>query len=459
MKKLSLPLFAQNIAFKLLENSTEVYLVGGAVRDSLLEIPCKDYDFVTNLNPDQITEVFKDQDCNFVGKNFGVVIVNGVEIATFRKDLYGADRVRILGCDKVEFAKTINEDLSRRDFTVNSIAFKILQVENGDINHKIVDPFNGVQDIKDNLLKFVGNPDDRIKEDPLRMLRACRFASMFHLASTTQTALVRNAELINMVPKERIHLELLKMLNRKNSIKCIRTMELVGILQHVLPSLYKCRGIGQNKHHGETVFEHCLLTMDAIKKDKPMLKLAALLHDVGKPETKAFNEKTQDFSFLSHECTGADIIAIELKETMFSSEEIEYVTELIRKHMFFFNHITKDSAYRRLMSQLKAPVRDLLRLRIADRAGNLAKKGRPLVTMATKRTLRKIRKVEKDDNCIKMDDMEINGNDIMSILNVKPGPVIGIVKKYLFELILEKPELNNAEYLIGVVKSFVEACR
>ena len=111
------------------------------------------------------------------------------------------------------------------------------------------------------------------------------------------------------------------------------------------------------------------------------------------------------------------------------------------------------------MSQLKAPVRDLLRLRIADRAGNLAKKGRPLVTMATKRTLRKIRKVEKDDNCIKMDDMEINGNDIMSILNVKPGPVIGIVKKYLFELILEKPELNNAEYLIGVVKSFVEACR
>lgn len=431
---------------KLCQSGFEAYIAGGAVRDLLLGKNPNDYDIVTNAKPDEVVQIFQSEcKVDIIGKAFKVCIINGIEVATYRKDVYYGFHHR--NCD-ITFGKDVKEDMERRDLSINSM---VLCPISGDV----IDEFGGIRDLKNKVVRLTGDPVARIKEDPCRIIRACRFLCSIDGTFDPDTfqALKDHAGFIKQyVAMERVQLEIMKALKSKNASKFFYALHDIGVLQDIFPSLDQCYNHDGGPHHKENVFEHCMLVGDHITTKHPLLKLSGYLHDAGK--VHAYNK--EDRTFLRHEILGRNAIRKELKQLKFSYKDISYICSLIRLHMRDIGVNSTPKAIRRLIKKLKdhnLPITDWLRLKIADRHGNLNKPDFTLKDI--KRKMYKFDSVlySSQPSAFAITDLAINGNDVITILNVKSGPIIGKVLSSLFELVMDDPSLNTKDQLINIIET------
>ncbi len=313
------------IVFRLCLCGYEAYITGGAVRDLLMGKEPLNFDVVTNARPDEIAAVFSKEKVEEVGRSFNVTLVNGIEVASYRQ--VAPHRVRHQGCH-VSLLESLRQDLEQRDLTFNSMAFCPYT---GDL----IDPFGGKGDLAERLVRFVGDPRQRILEDPDRIVRACRFAAYLNGSFETQTfqALRDMAELTAKVAPERLRLEVKKALQIRQASRFFRDLQRIGILNRLFPSLAECVGQDGGRHHGEDVFEHCLLVGDAISSRCWLTRLAGYLHDVGKPASAVMDDQGRAVSFIGHESIGARLVERDLRALKFSSRETAFITNLVQVHM------------------------------------------------------------------------------------------------------------------------------
>jgi len=427
----------------------EAYIVGGCVRDFLRNVEPEDWDVATNAKPEEIQKIFPK---SFYSNKFFTVTVQTksenpklkeIEITTYRKEAKYTDKRHP---DEVRFAKTIEEDLSRRDFTINALALEIRDRGGTGEGQSLIDPFGGQKDLKNKIIRAVGNPDERFSEDALRMMRAVRFATTlgFEIEKKTAKAISKNPHWLKMISKERIRDEFLKIIMAERAAEGIELLRKLGLLKYVLPELEEGYKITQNKHHIYECYEHSLRSLDfAAKKNfNKFVRLAALFHDIGKPRTK--KGEGPDATFYSHEIVGAKMTAQILNRLKFPKKEIEKITKLVRYHLFYYNvDEVGESSIRRLVRQVGPEnMEELLQVRMADRIGSGCPKAEPYKL----RHLRYlIEKVSQDPISVKM--LKVNGADVMKILNISPGPKVGQVLDILLGLVLEDPKKNEREFL------------
>lgn len=440
MPKLKLPEEISKIIKTLQGAGYSAYAVGGCVRDVLLGKKPKDWDVATNAKPEEIQKIFPD---SFYANKFGTVSVKTksedetltfVEITTFRKESGYADKRHP---DEVEFVNDVAEDLARRDFTVNALASD---------GEKIIDLFGGQSDLKKKLIKAVGEPVERFSEDALRMMRAVRFACElgFKIEEKTREAIKKEAGLLRAIAKERIRDEFIKMISSAKGDFGVDLSRELGLLKHIIPELDASFGVGQNKHHIYDVYEHSLKSLAyAVKQNYNLdVRLAALLHDIGKPATK--RGEGSDCTFYGHEVVGARTAAKILSRLCFPKQQTERVVLLVRYHLFYYNvgEVTESSVRRLVRNAGPENMEDLLALRKCDRIGSGVPKAEPYKL----RHLRYlIEKVSRDPISAKM--LNLKGDEVMKILNIPPGPKIGYVLNILLDEVLEEPEKNKKEYL------------
>ena len=433
--------------YKEVENKGfEVYFIGGCVRDLLLDLKIKDWDLTTNATPEQIQEIFPD---SFYDNSFGTVgipIENAagekqiVEITTFRTE-DGYDNFR--HPTTVAWGKTLEEDVKRRDFTINSLALKI---ENGDF--KLIDLVGGEKDLKAKLIRAVGDPNERFQEDALRMLRAVRFAAQiaFNIEENTWKAIQSNYKLIEHVSNERIRDELIKILSSDFPYEGIIMLDNLKILDMILPELTKGKGVSQERpgrHHKDDVYTHNVLSLKFCTSSDPIVRFATLLHDVGKPEV-ASNDETGFVIFYNHEVVGARIAKDIAERLHFSKKQRDKIYTLIRWHMFTIDEHITDSAIRRFIRRVGVDnVNDMMDLRIGDRLGGGTQ-------FAESWRLRKFKErlLEQLNPPFSINDLAIDGNDIMKELGIPPGREVGDILQTLFEEVDEDLSKNNREYLL-----------
>jgi poly(A) polymerase/tRNA nucleotidyltransferase (CCA-adding enzyme) len=505
----------------------EAYLVGGCVRDLVLGRLPKDWDIATNAKPQEVQKLFED---SVYENSFGTVLVKTqtdadltrtdaegesgqrlsasgqresaasirtVEVTTYRIEGRYSDKRHP---DEVKFAKTIEEDLSRRDFTINAMALAIKSearnpksetisksknlkkkpgfdlgnsklefVSNFDIrisDLEFVDPYGGREDLERRVIRTVGNPSERFNEDALRLMRAVRFAvelsapsGKFHpeqsrrveaaasdwtIDPATRKAVAAHAELLAMIAKERIRDEFVKILEAPDAAKGILLLEDTGLLKHIMPELREGLGVSQNKHHIYEVFEHHVRSLDyAAKQGYPLhVRLAALLHDIGKPKTKGGDGPNATFH--GHEMVGAQMAVKALERLKFPKEAIEQVAHLVRYHMFYYNvGEVSPAGVRRFLARVgPETVPDLIKLREADRIGSGVPKAVPY---KLRHFLFMIEKVKRDPVSPKM--VVVKGDGVMKVLGIEPGPRVGWILNVLLEEVLEDPKRNTKEYL------------
>jgi len=443
---IKIPKEIKAISEKLSAAGFQAYLVGGCVRDLVLQKKPKDWDIATNALPEEIQKIFPD---SFYENKFGTVGVKTnaldkslevVEITTFRAE---GDYFDNRHPERVEFVKTIEEDLARRDFTINALAIP-LHLKSKKI--KVLDKYGGKKDLRKKIIRAVGNPPERFEEDALRLMRAIRLAVEldFQIEEQTFQAIKNKSSLLKVIAKERIRDELIRIIMTEKAALGIILLEDAGLLEYIIPELREGIGCTQNKHHIYTVFEHNVraLNYTAEKKYSLEVRLAALLHDVGKPRSK--KGEGENATFYNHEVIGARMALKILDRLHFPKEIIEKVVLLVRYHLFYYNvgEVT-ESGVRRFLTKVGVEnVDDLLKVREADRIGSGVPKAVPYKLRHLKFMIEKVR---KDPISPKM--LKVNGNDIMGILNIPPGPKIGWILSILLEEVLDDPAKNNKEYL------------
>lgn len=444
-----IPTEVQSIADTLEGAGFEAYLVGGCVRDLLRENPPaggpKDWDITTNATPEQIQALFQETYCN---NDYGTVgIVNEattderlkvVEVTPYRAESGYSDARRP---DQVSFGVSLDEDLKRRDFTVNAIAFRIA-------NDTLVDPFDGADDIKKKRLKAVGEAQTRFAEDALRMMRAVRLATELNFAieADTMAAISENSELLGRISAERIRDEFLRIIDSDTPMQGIMFLERLNLIDHVLPEIRDAIGCEQGGIHAYDVYEHLLRSLQAAadKGFTTEMRLAALLHDIGKPATRRKSEKNKEYSFYGHEVVGARMTRTIMKRLKMPRETAELVESLVRWHMFFADpdQVTL-SAVRRTITRVGAEhIDDLLNLRVCDRIGTGRPKEQPFRFRKYKAM---VDQAQRDPISVKM--LAINGDRIMEITGEKPGKRLGYMLHALLEEVLENPGKNTKEHL------------
>jgi poly(A) polymerase/tRNA nucleotidyltransferase (CCA-adding enzyme) len=442
----SLPRQILKIWKQLIKNGYSAYLVGGCVRDLLIQRKPKDWDITTNATPEEILKIFKNN--SFYENRFGTVGVKTnskdetlkvIEITTFRQEDKYLD---FRHPEKVTFAKNLETDLQRRDFTINALAL--------DYKGQIIDLFNGLKDLENKIIKTVGEPEKRFREDALRLIRAIRLACElnFNIEEKTFNAIKKFSDLIQYIAAERIRDEFNRIILNQNAILGIELLRESGLLKEILPELDRCYGVGQNKHHKYDVYTHSIKALEyAVKKDYPLyLRLASLFHDIGKPLTKQGDGP--DSTFYNHEIIGAKITKRILQRLRYSNEIIEKVTHLVRNHMFYLeiDKVTP-AAIRRFVRRVGTEyLEDLFKLRHADRIGSGVPKAEPYRLRYLKFLIEKVH-IEPITPKI----LKISGNDIIN-LGVPQGPKIGWILKALLEEIIDEPQKNNKKYLIERAK-------
>ncbi len=444
MKKLPVPKEVTFVADELEKAGFEAYLVGGCVRDIILEKKPKDWDLTTNATPEDIQKIFPE---TFYENVYGTVGVVGesedptlkvIEVTPYRKEGTYSDARRP---DTVEFGVSLEEDLKRRDFTINALAYRPKTGE-------IADLHEGHEDIKKRLIRAVGNPSVRFQEDALRMMRAVRLSAElgFAIEQETAAAIHENAAQLGKISKERIRDELMRILETKEPMQAIFIAQKLGLLKYIAPELERGIGIGQNQAHSYDVFEHLVRAMQhaADKEWEPTIRLAALFHDIGKPETRRWSDEKKDWTFHGHEVVGARMAKRALQNLKFSNEIIEKVVKLVRWHMFFSDpdKITLSAVRRMIANVGEENIWDLLNLRICDRIGTGRPKEQPFRFRKYKSM---VDEALRDPITVGM--LAINGENLMGILGEKPGPRIGWILHALLEEVLEDPKKNTKEYL------------
>jgi tRNA nucleotidyltransferase (CCA-adding enzyme) len=428
----------ERIVRRICDAGHQVFIVGGSVRDLFLGIDPEDVDLATSASNDILKEIFKDENHHLVGRRCQSMIIHGIDIVPFRTDTYfGGGKNDV----EVELVGTIQEDLKRRDFTVNAMALCPFTGE-------IIDPYGGQEDIKKRIVRFIDRPIDHIKSDPSRMFRAASTASIIggriH-RDTLEAIKFYGRGHVDMVPWELRRKILFRALRTPNPSIFFRYLKKMNLLEHILPSLNATYNFEGGSYHDETVFQHCLLVGDHLHPKYPLLRLAGYLHDVGKPST--FKED----HFIGHEDEGAKLAAIDMEALKFSPADISYVKGIIKTHMRHVHYPTA-KARRKLMTALAyhgITFEDWLRMRVADRIGNLKKPNQPFSELIA--VYRKYRELDKTP--LNVNQIALNGKSIMELLGITPGPEVGKFKKALFDYIIEHgEEYNTEEHLITVLK-------
>jgi poly(A) polymerase/tRNA nucleotidyltransferase (CCA-adding enzyme) len=441
-----IPKEVKNVIEKLQKAGFEAYIVGGCVRDFLLDIEPKDWDVTTNAKPEEIQKVFLD---SFYENNFLTVTARTgskkpelaeIEITTYRFEAKYSDKRHP---DEVKYAQKLEDDLSRRDFTVNAMA---LRLRSGQAKNEVIDLFDGQKDLKNKIIRTVRNPEERFLEDALRMLRAVRFATTlgFVIEENTAKAIKKNSIWLDAISKERIRDEFVKIIMADKAADGIELLRELGLLKYIIPELLENYGVAQNKHHIYDCYQHAVKSLEytAKKKLNMYVRLAALLHDVAKPRVKA--GEGNDATFYNHEIAGAKMTFYILNNLKFSKKEVEKITKLVRYHLFYYNvDEVKEASVRRLVKNIGSEnMEELLQVRMADRIGSGVPKAEPYKLRHLKYL---IEKVSKDPISAKM--LKINGNDLMKILEEKPGPKIGEILDILLGYVLDDPKNNTKEFL------------
>ena len=421
----------------------ESYLVGGCVRDLIIGREPKDWDITTNAHPEQIPGLFPD---SFYENDYGTVGVKTdsedprlaiIEVTPYRTESEYSDKRRP---DKVEFGASLLEDLARRDFTINAIALE-------DSRGHLIDPYDGQKDIKDKLIRAVGNASERLNEDALRMLRAVRLVAEldFGIDGTTAAAISENSKHLSHVSRERVKDELVRILNSTQPMNALVLAQRLGILEYISADLVRGIGVEQNQAHSYDVFEHLMRTMQhAADKDWNFdIRLAGLFHDVSKPETRRKNEKGE-WTFHGHEVVGSRVTKKALEDLHFPRETIDKVVKLVRWHMFFSDpeQITLSAVRRMIKNVGEENIWDLLNLRICDRIGTGRPKEQPFRFRKYKAM---VEQALRDPISVGM--LKTGGERIMEKFHVEPGPRIGWTLNALLEEILDDSAKNTEEYL------------
>jgi len=446
---------------KLKDNGFEVYLVGGCVRNLLLNKDVKDWDFTTIATPIEIQNSFPH---SFYDNAFGTVGVpfeakdynqtneyekNYVEITTFRleKDYRDFRRPQV-----VQWGRSIKDDLSRRDFTINAIALK-LEASSQGCTYEIIDPFDGQKDLENKIVRAVGDPKQRFKEDALRLIRGVRIATEYSFAieENTWKEIVNDAKLIKEVSGERIQTELLKILATDHAYEGIILLKDSNLLQNILPELLLGVGVSQvrpGRHHTTDVFTHNVLSLKFCPSTHPIVSFATLLHDIGKPKVAKQDEQGL-VVFHNHEIVGARMVRQICERLHFSKKDRDKIVNLIRWHMFTVDEKITDAAVRRFIRRVGVEnVKDMMDLRIGDRLGG--------GTQTAQSWRLKLFKKRIEDQLqpapFSINDLAIDGNDVMKTLNIKPGPKVGQILQKLFEEVDEDLTKNKKEYLLKRIK-------
>lgn len=440
----SIPKEISTVSAKLRGEGFEAHLVGGCVRDLLANRIPKDWDITTNAKPEDIQALFPD---SFYENDYGTVGVKTgsedeslaiVEVTPYRLESSYSDKRRP---DKVEFGTSLLEDLARRDFTINAIAYD-------EDKGQIEDPYDGQKDIKDKIVRAVGDAGIRFNEDALRMLRAVRFVAElgFGIEGNTAAAIKENSQHLSHISRERIRDELVRILNSERPMDGLTLAQQLGILEHISPDLIRGIGVEQNQAHSYDVFEHLMRTMQhaADKNWNFDIRLAGLFHDVSKPETRRWSDEKKEWTFHGHEVVGSRVTKKVLEDLHFSRETIEKVVKLVRWHMFFSDpdQITLSAVRRMITNVGEENIWDLLNLRICDRIGTGRPKEQPFRFRKYKAM---VDQALRDPISVAM--LKTNGNHIMEKFHVEPGPKIGWALNALLEEVLEDPDRNEQEYL------------
>ncbi len=417
------------------------YVVGGCLRDALIEREPADWDLTTDARPERVQALFPD---SVYENRFGTVVVRRgdaqYEITAFRRDVSYSD---FRHPDAVEFGDSIEQDLARRDFTVNAMAWGGRPGE----EPAFVDPYGGRDDLARRLLRAVGDPNERFGEDALRMVRAVRLAAAleFEIEPETFAAIGRNAELARNVSGERIYAELLKLLAARRPSVGLRLMADSGLLAVVAPILDRQRGLGQNKIDGEDLWDHTIRTVDAAP-DGDVVRLAALLHDAGKPDTLAGGH------FHGHEAVGSGIARDFLAGLHATRVLQERVAHLVLHHMFAYEPNWSDAAVRRFIRKVgPSSVGDLLALRAADNVGSgLPADAGNLAELASRVEAQLAASV-----VLGRGQLAIDGDDLMAELGLPQGPLLGRLLDDLTERVVAEPELNDRAILLDLARQEV----
>ncbi len=422
------------------------YVIGGAVRELLVgEKPePEDWDVGTSALPEEVLHLFPKAIAT--GARFGTITVltaaGPCEVTTFRVESEYKDARRP---ERVTFVRELEADLSRRDFTVNAIAWDPPR-------DRLVDPTGGIPDLASRLLRAVGDPRERFREDGLRPIRAARFAATleFTLEDGTARALSGAREEVGRVAAERVRDELLKMLRAREPSRGFDVLREAGLLDIWLPELQATVAVPQNRYHAYDVYYHTLYTCDAAPIGKPVVRVAALFHDIGKPATRLVKEDG-DATFYNHQFVGEDLARQAMERLRFSRDMTDRVAHLVRQHMFDYRPEWSDAAVRRFVRSVGVDqIADLFDLRIADNIGNGLKTGFPHYLEELRARVEAILEAEE---ALSVRDLAVDGKDVMSVLHAAPGPRIGEILNQLLEEVLEDPSLNRREKLLERVRA------
>jgi len=436
-----IPNDVQIILETLKDNGYEAYIVGGSVRDFITgtEVP-KDYDIATDALPEKILKIFEKTIPTGIKHGTVTVMINkeGYEVTTYRLDGEYLDSRKPEG---VTFVSNLQEDLARRDFTVNALAFN---EDDG-----IIDYFGGIEDLNNKTIRAVGEPNKRFQEDALRMLRAIRFAARlnFHIEERTLEAIKVNSKLILNISNERIRDEICKMLVSTNSTKAFRLLEQTQLLGFILPELQKAVGFNQqNQHHDKDIFEHTLAVVENCPTSLN-IRIAALLHDIAKPLCFTTDEDGIGH-FYGHDKKGVILCLQILKRLKFDNQSVSRISLLVKEHMNVLEKPT-DASVKRLINRVGVDlIPDLFALQRADALGSAS----PIVRLG------EIQKVEEKTKGIleskvplAISEVAVNGEDLIREFSLKPGEEIGNMLRFLLEKVLDNPEINIKEKLIAII--------
>jgi tRNA nucleotidyltransferase (CCA-adding enzyme) len=421
------------------------------VRDLLRGRPANDWDIATDARPKELLSIFPRAIPTGIDHGTVTVVKDGrhYEVTTLRGEGTYTDGRRP---DWVEFVDDITADLARRDFTVNAIALD-------PVDGKIIDPHHGRADLEAGLLRAVGNARERFAEDGLRVLRAARFVATLEMAlePATEEAIRPTLDTFRKVAHERVRDEWLKAMKARSPSRAFEVMRRTGILEVTCPELLLGVGMEQNRWHAYDVWRHGLECMDACAAD-PILRLAALLHDVGKPATRQWSDKTKDYTFYDHDRVGAEIAGPIAERMRFSNDERARIVALVRNHLFHYSSEWTDAAVRRWVRRVGLDrVEDLYVLNEAD----VRAKGRDfdadLEALASLKA--HVARVLAEGAALSTRDLAISGHDLIRDLGVAPGPIIGKILDALLEAVLSDPAVNEREALLARARDYVLASR
>ncbi len=452
----------------------EIYLVGGGVRNILLTKVPVNCDLTTNATPEEIQEITKEYE-PYYENDFGTVgLAVGdeiYEITTYRSEKGYTD---FRHPDEISWGKTLEEDVARREFTISAVVMGL--AKNSKLEFELIDLVGGMKDFEDGVIRTVGEPETRFGEDALRMMRAIRLAATLSLRieNATLTAISIKAPLLAKISRERVRDELLKIVASNYPADGIRLLISTGLMEFIIPEILVARGVDQTGHHTLDVLDHMLASLEACPSRDPIVRLATLLHDVGKPKSKRYHcvncgdlikesslidgmltcPKCQtsqtphsSATFYGHEVIGARMVEKIADDLRFSAKEKTKLVTLVRWHMFAYQPEMTDASIRRFIKRVgKENISDMIMLRIGDRKGGGSR--------ATSWRLMEFQKRigEQLYEPMEINDMVVDGKDVMEILSIKPGPKVGEVLKQLFEEVIEDTGKNTKECLISRVK-------